>query len=167
VAGEGVSTPELSRAARALADHAATVLEWAEREQRSGEGWDRLRTLTAEVQRALPPLTDPSVPREGPHHSAASDTERAAALAVMPRSGTLRLRVLEALAAAGPRGLTDYELERRLGLQRPSGSSRRGDLSAGGWVSDSGLRRPTNTGCAAIVWVLSAEGRRRLERVPA
>lgn len=46
-------------------------------------------------------------------------------------------------------------------IERPSAGNRRGELVTGGWVIDSGRRRPTRSGQPAVVWVLSAEGRAR------
>lgn len=105
-------------------------------------------------------LSDPLAETPGRHHGRA--TEKAAAYDVLPRSGTQRLRVLYAIARAGWRGRTDQELEDELEMQRPSPGNRRGELMTGGWVRDSGERRPTRTGNPAVVWVLTDEGRERL-----
>jgi hypothetical protein len=84
------------------------------------------------------------------------ETSRAAAVDLFPRSGNQRVQVLASIHAAGERGRTDYELERR-GFTRSSASTRRFELQQLGWVKDSGKRRPTGTGQMAIVWVLSDE----------
>jgi hypothetical protein len=144
-----------------LADHADTLAAWAAESGRRGEGWDALAALVADVRRHLPALSDPTLDAEGQRHATGSDTERAAALAVMPRSGTQRATVLEAIAAS-PSGLTDAELAEVTGLYLYSAAPRRCELVAGGWVRDTGRRRRTGHGNPAAVWVLTLEGAERL-----
>jgi hypothetical protein len=91
-----------------------------------------------------------------------NDTDRAAALAVMPRTGTQRRRCLAALALAGDAGLTDHELSETTGLYLYSAAPRRTELLRGGWVRDSGQRRTTPLGSEAVVWTLTEEGAARL-----
>lgn len=95
----------------------------------------------------------------GPTHTGGHATERAAAAANAGRSGSQRRRVLEAIGNAGPDGHTDFELERLLGLNRPSPGNRRGELVAAGLVTNSGRTRLTNTKSPAVVWVLTDAGR--------
>lgn len=95
--------------------------------------------------------------------SGAGDTERAAAEAVFPVSGTQRRSVLDAIAAAGDDGLCDHEVQERLGMNPSSVRPRRGELVDGGWVEDSGVRRPTPSGAEAVAWVLTVAGRRALD----
>lgn len=97
--------------------------------------------------------------RPGPSHAGGHATERAAAAANAGRSGSQRRRVLEAIAGAGSDGHTDFELERLLGLNRPSPGNRRGELVTAGLVANSGRTRKTNTGSPAVVWVLTDAGR--------
>ena len=106
-------------------------------------------------------LPDPGADAMGARHAGGGDTETAAALAVIPRSGTQRRKVLEALAASAD-GLTDDELAERTGLFLYSAAPRRVELRDGGWVLDSGRRRPTGRDAAAVVWVVSAAGREAL-----
>lgn len=111
------------------------------------------------------PLSDPAATVPAPHHAGASDTEKAAAWAMMPRAGTLRAEALEALvAAAGSplKGYTDAELAKHTGRYLYSIAPRRTELAAGGWIEDSGRRRDTPNGHQAIVWVLTAAARARL-----
>lgn len=106
-----------------------------------------------------------AVPAEGQAHRAAGDTERAAALAVAPRTGTLRALVLGAFAdcaTAGESGLTDHELAHHLGKYLYSIAPRRTELVHGGWLEDSTERRITPNGAQAVVWRLSPTGRERL-----
>jgi hypothetical protein len=122
---------------------------------------DRLReTLAPTLFDA--PLSDPAADTVGAHHAHGGDTERRAAWEVMPASGSQRLRVLEAIDNAGSEGRTDQELEDELDIQRPSAGNRRGELMTGGWVRDSGRRRPTRSGKDAVVWVLTDAGAARL-----
>jgi hypothetical protein len=93
---------------------------------------------------------------EGRYHRDGTDTERAAALRVMPRSGTQRAMVLETLQFF-PQGVTDYELWGifKIGARPHVPATRREELIRDGWnIVDSGLRRPTDTGSPAIVWRL-------------
>lgn len=102
-------------------------------------------------------LTDEAVPdrdapgkarREGP------DTARAARLAVLPRSGTQRRKALRAVCArytTAGEGLIDEEIESRCGFA--GHVPRRLELVEGGWLIDSGERRPTRAGSPATVWV--------------
>lgn len=108
-----------------------------------------------------PRLADPAAPARPKHHG--RETEKAAYWSSLPRHGSQRHRVLESIAAAGDFGRTDEELEIILDLRRPSAGNRRGELVEGGWVRDSGRRRPTRSGNPAVVWVLTAEGRARLD----
>ena len=68
-------------------------------------------------------------------------------------------KVLKALAGAGSRGLLDHDHHRLNGLIPTSAGKRRLELMQMGLVIDSGHRRATSTGTAAIVWVLSEAGR--------
>jgi hypothetical protein len=70
------------------------------------------------------------------------------------------MRVLEALRSAGDYGVTDNELHfvYRIGARPHVPGTRREELIADGWaIVDSTLRRATDTGAPAIVWVLREE----------
>ena len=88
-------------------------------------------------------------------HSNPSDTEQAAADLVHPRAGTLRALALAAIAASGKRGLTQEEIAAVTRKRHYSIAPRCAELQRLGWVVDSGIRRPTETGSPAIVWTLS------------
>lgn len=112
------------------------------------------------------PLTTPDHPETQLRHDA-PDTSRAAAELVQPKSGTQRMRVLAAIAAAstmspGLIGLTDAEIESRLELSGNSVRPRRGELVDAGWVEDSGVRREHGHSGLGIVWRLTEAGRRTL-----
>lgn len=121
---------------------------------------NRIRTSIMPTLFDGPHLSDPNADRPGRSHG--RETELAAAYAVTPKSGGARAQVLDAIAAADYWGRTDQELEDQLGMNRPTPGNRRGELVRGGWVRDSGVRRPTHAGNPAVVWVLTDEGRARL-----
>ncbi len=84
-------------------------------------------------------------------------TATAAAVGVLPRSGTQRARVLEAIRQA-PTGLTDQKIATTLGLAENSVRPRRLELSdppkgLPRLIVDSGRRRQTSAGKQAVVWV--------------
>jgi hypothetical protein len=99
-------------------------------------------------------LSDPTEPHAYLSRQPA-ETSRAAALAVLPRSGTQRHLVLVSLHL---RSMTDDELVQIPGTGTKAGV-RRQELVAGGWVEDSGDRRETRSGCDAIVWQLTERAR--------
>jgi hypothetical protein len=84
------------------------------------------------------------------------DTARAAGERVNLTEG--QRKVFLALAGAGSRGLIDHDHQRLNGLIPTSAGKRRLELMQAGLVVDSGHRRATSTGTAAIVWVLSDAG---------
>jgi hypothetical protein len=90
------------------------------------------------------------------HRANDRDTARAAGDAANLTEG--QRKVLLALAGAGSRGLLDHDHERLNGLIPTSAGKRRLELMQHGLVVDSGHRRATSTGTAAIVWVLSEYG---------
>ena len=90
-------------------------------------------------------------------------TSAAAAGVVFPRTGTLRRHVLDAIGAAGERGATDDDLLASTGLAPNTLRPRRWELVSGGWVVDSGRKRPTASGSDAVVWVVSRLGRAYLD----
>ena len=82
-----------------------------------------------------------------------STTSRDAAEAIAPRAGTLRHRVLVYLAACGPLGATDEEVQRDLRMAPNTERPRRVELTDAGLVVDSGQRRACRSGRMAVVWV--------------
>lgn len=93
-----------------------------------------------------PSLFDPRPGIVGAHHP---DTSRAAALAVMPRTGTQRRRVFDYIVGCAGFGATDLELQNNLSLGGNSERPRRIELVEAGLIEDSGVRRRGH-----IVWVL-------------
>jgi hypothetical protein len=86
-----------------------------------------------------------------------SSTSRAAALAVFPRTGTQRARVLNYIRSARD-GRTDEEIATGLAMNPSSVRPRRIELVTGGWVramtTAAGyvVERPTRSGADAQVW---------------
>jgi DNA-binding transcriptional ArsR family regulator len=78
-------------------------------------------------------------------------TSREAAAANKPKAPGHRALALSVLRSH-PGGLTDFELSDLTGLAQTSVGKRRGELRDAGLVADSGKRRPSPSGCAAIVW---------------
>lgn len=81
------------------------------------------------------------------------DTSRAAAELAAQTAPTLRARCLDALEAAGPDGMTDFELAAVVGRQQTSAGVRRKELVQMGLVVATPMRRPTPSGATAIVWI--------------
>lgn len=94
--------------------------------------------------------TEPTLfdPRPGIVGATHPDTSHAAAVQVMPRTGTQRRRVLDYIAACGDHGATDLELQHALGLGGNSERPRRVELVTAELIADSGRRRRGH-----IVWV--------------
>lgn len=69
------------------------------------------------------------------------------------RAGTQRALVLGFLKAAGTWGATDDKIQRELDMPGNTERPRRRELEKAELIVDSGRRRPTASGKAAIVWV--------------
>lgn len=109
-----------------------------------------------------PVLPSPDDNRVGAFHAPASGapvTERRAAVLAYPNTGTGRRKVLDAIAAAGERGMTDDEVAGETGMYRYSAAPRRNELLRDGWVEDSGRTRTNERGGQSEVWVLTDAGR--------
>lgn len=87
----------------------------------------------------------------------AQQTSVEAADKALGRSGNQRHRVYNFIASQGPQGATDDEGMEELGLRGNSYHPRRLELVQAGLVEDSGERRPTVSGNAAIVWRATKE----------
>ena len=102
---------------------------------------------------AAPPDLAPPARRTAPQ------TTRDAARRIAGIAPTLRLQVLAAIREAGLCGLTDAEGVARLGLLAQTYTPRRRELAQLGAVVDSGRRRKTPSGRAAIVWTTPEHAR--------
>ena len=112
---------------------------------------------------AQPTLFDPGMRAvDVPHVVVARNAPRTsidAARLALPKSGTARFKVLAAIANA-PDGMTDHQVVARTLRQLCTVNPRRLELVQLGWVEDSGERRVVGNHGAAIVWRLTAEGKR-------
>lgn len=126
----------------------------------TGQSGDLARQAGAKLLALVPQLPDPTTPHAYVRRDA-HQSEKQAAAAVLPRSGTQRAAVLAAIAA-GANGATDWEVSQTIGLMPPRVATRRLELVEQGWISDSGLRRPTPSGVEAIVWKLTDAARQQL-----
>lgn len=80
------------------------------------------------------------------------DTSRAAAWRIAPKTGTKRRQVLDAIRNSD--GLTDEEMQRSIPMSANTQRPRRVELVEGGFIKDSGERRPTAGGDLAVVWTV-------------
>ncbi len=83
------------------------------------------------------------------------ETSHAAALRVLPVTGTQRAAVLDMLKAWSlfdSGGATDEEMQHSLEMPANSQRPRRQELVKLGWITDSGSTRKTESGAEAIVW---------------
>lgn len=95
-----------------------------------------------------------------PSHRNDRDTSVAAAESLRGVTGRQMRLVLMALYAV-PDGLTDEECAVRCGIERTwAAATRRGSLVREGLVEATEARRFTSSGRKAIVWRLTADGRR-------
>lgn len=83
----------------------------------------------------------------------ATRTQRQAAEKMLPRTGSVRGRVYEAVKFKGYDGMTDHELEKYLGGKHQTISSSRRSLVIDGYLFDSGTTRKNPEGFDCIVWV--------------
>lgn len=81
-----------------------------------------------------------------------SETSLEAAVKAEPNAHTQLYRVLEQLRACPGSGLTDEEMQTKLGMNPSTQRPRRVDLVSRGLVVDSGRTRLTRSGRKATVW---------------
>ena len=83
-----------------------------------------------------------------------TDTQAKAAAFAFPKSGTARRKVYEFIR--DHHGATDEETQRYLDMNPNTERPRRKELQDAGFIRDSGKRRDTISGTAAIVWEVGA-----------
>lgn len=82
------------------------------------------------------------------------DTSVNAAVTNRPKRSAHKQAVLDALRAAGPNGLTDFQIAEATGIIATSAGKRRLDLLRDGLVRQLvGVTRPSPTSTPAKVWV--------------
>lgn len=89
------------------------------------------------------------------------ETSREALDGFRPAKRTVNVRILEALATAGP--LSSYELQRDLGLKHQTCSAQISHMTDDGWMADSG-QVAVFEGKNHIRWVITQAGRGQLGR---
>ena len=83
----------------------------------------------------------------------AKGTSRNAANKILPRSGSIRQKVYEAIQHKHMGGLTDHELEQALNGKHQTVSASRRSLVLDGFIVDSGQTRKNPQGNDCIVWI--------------
>jgi hypothetical protein len=135
-------------------------MERLEPERMAKPGWINLKGANDSLRRCLEeplPAAGAASVRQG-----RTETSKAAAWAALPGSGTQRRRVLELV---GRCACTDEEISHHLDMNPSSVRPRRGELVAGGWIEDSGVRKATESGEFAVVWSLTIRGREQIQGV--
>lgn len=82
----------------------------------------------------------------------AAETQRVAAVAAYPSTGTWRRKVLDYISSR-EEGATDEQIQDALRMNPSTQRPRRVELVEGGWIEDSGRRRKTRSRREAVVWV--------------
>ncbi len=103
----------------------------------------------------LPFGDDPRADPEASQTTTGTDhpeTSHMAAARVWPKTGTQRAKILKLLYTLWPGGLTDEEIQDRLGMPANSERPRRIELTRMGWLVDTGHTRETRGGDPAILW---------------
>jgi hypothetical protein len=95
------------------------------------------------------PPVDRNVTRTGPQ-----ETSQDAARRALGRTGSQRRAIYEEIRSRGTDGLTCDEICVILHLLVQSATPAINTLARDGWLEDSGRRRNTRSGNAAIVWVV-------------
>lgn len=93
-----------------------------------------------------------------PGFAAGVDTSEEAADAIASEAERLRATVLELIVRRGEKGRTADEIVSKMGVRHHTGAPRVTELHQMGLIVDSGKRRPTRSGKAAIVWIQAPEG---------
>ena len=96
-----------------------------------------------------------------PPHAAGSATSKAAADSIKATAPLMRETVLAAIRSAGADGMTCDELEALLRMPHQTCSARVHELAKAEAIYDSGNRRKTRSGRAAVVYRASAKAKLR------
>lgn len=147
-----------------IAELREAVLAAALRFAREGHGSD---TWTWNVHRLFEAVDDYDgailneiVDSEGASVLGAPETSRRAAIAIMPRTGTIRRAVLNDIAGRHDGLATDEMIERSLRGKHQTISSARNHLVNAGWLEDSRQRVKDNK---AVLWQLTEAAKRQLD----
>ena len=88
----------------------------------------------------------------------AQRTSIAAAQKVLPKTGSLRMKVYEFILNQGLRGVTDQEIEHTLGIDGNTVRPTRISLVKDGYIMDTGTTRKNKHDNDCIVWRAVKEG---------
>lgn len=88
----------------------------------------------------------------------AQRTSVAAALKVLPKTGSLKRKVYEYILNQGLRGSTDYEIEKTLQIEGNTVRPTRISLVKDGYIIDTGTTRKNHHNNDCIVWRAVEEG---------
>lgn len=88
----------------------------------------------------------------------AQRTSIAAAIKVLPRTGSLKRKVYEYILTQGMRGVTDYEIEKTLQIEGNTVRPTRIGLLKDGYIIDTGITRKNHHNNDCIVWRAVEEG---------
>ena len=86
-----------------------------------------------------------------------SPTSKDAAKEIRPHLGRLQRKVYDYIVARGQHGATDCELEYFLGLIGSTVRPRRVELQRAELIRDSGMKRLTQSGRKAVVWIAKGD----------
>ena len=84
-----------------------------------------------------------------------SDTSKAAAESIKEHLSRLEYAVLDAIRHSGQSGMNCWEVEKATNISRACSSARLNGLCGKGLIFDSGIRRKTDTGRNAVVYMRS------------
>jgi hypothetical protein len=91
-------------------------------------------------------------------YALASETSKGAAEGIAPCTGRMQSQVFDFIRTQDEMGATDEELTEALGMLSDTARARRVELRDRSLIIDSGKRRPTRRGRAAVVWVITGNG---------
>lgn len=109
--------------------------------------------MSEQLSLVPPARPRPRIPYRGKApHTAGSDTSREAAEAIEPEKGSLQYEVLAYLRKMRSFGSTDEQGAQALGISGNTYRPRRRELEIMGFVKETDMRRPTESGRTATVW---------------
>ena len=109
---------------------------------------EEMREYLVDQARASRPAVTADVVHTGSHENSRTAAERH-----RPRAGTLRLQVMDHIAAKGAHGATSEEAQIAFDETHQTMSATVSGLAKDGWLIDSDRKRPTRKGNPATVYV--------------
>lgn len=123
-------------------------------------GWYEIECLISAVRRYDEAVLAEIGDSEGAFVLGSPETSRRSAVAIMPRTGTIRRAVLNDIAGRHDGLATDEMIERSLRGKHQTISSARNHLVNAGWLEDSRQRVKDNK---AVLWQLTEAAKRQLD----